>query len=83
MNTTTNEIQILNICNVMDEIAKAKGITEWWLVDYEVETQYLNEYCEANNYYLYERPRCSFNKWEGIELAQQAGCVGVILSDLS
>ena len=33
MNNVVNGVQVLNICNVLDVIAKAKGITEWWTLD--------------------------------------------------
>lgn len=81
-NQLSNEFAVLNICDVMDVIYDEAGM-EYWETTYEWECERVNEFCNRNNVYLYERPRSSFFKWEGIELAQQDGYKGVILSDLS
>jgi len=43
----------------------------------------LKEFCNNFGLYLYEKPREDFFEWEGVEEAQKAGKMGVILSDLS
>jgi hypothetical protein len=78
----STEFAVLNICDVMDEIYTEAG-KQYWETTYEWECDRVREFCNQNNVYLYERPRSSFFKWEGIELAQQDGYRGVILSDLS
>jgi len=50
---------------------------------YEWECQKLKEFCNNFDVYLYEMPREKFFKWEGIQLAEEGGYKGVILSDLS
>ena len=52
-------------------------------MSYEWETQKLKEFCRNFNVYLYEKPRESFFKWEGIEEAEKGGFRGVLFSDLS
>jgi hypothetical protein len=78
----TGEFEVFNICNVMDWIYSTFGV-DWSTVSYEWECDRLREFCNNFNLYLYERPRESFFKWEGIEEAQIGGYKGVILSDLS
>ena len=79
-----NEFPMLNICDVMDWIYStfAPG-KESWEMSYEWETQKVMEFCRNFNVYLYEKPRCSFFKWEGIEEAEKGRYKGVIFSDLS
>lgn len=79
-----NDFPMLNICDVMDWIysSLAPG-KESWEMSYEWETQKLMEFCRNFNVYLYEKPRESFFKWEGIEEAEKGGFKGVIFSDLS
>jgi hypothetical protein len=87
-NRTITELEMdfpmLNICDVMDWIYStfAPG-KESWEMSYEWETQKLMEFCRNFNVYLYEKPRESFFKWEGIEEAEKGGFTGVIFSDLS
>ena len=50
---------------------------------YEWECEKLKEFCNNFGLYLYEKPREDFFEWEGVEEAQKAGKMGVILSDLS
>jgi hypothetical protein len=78
------DFPMLNICDVMDWIYStfAPG-KESWEMSYEWETQKLMEFCRNFNVYLYEKPRESFFKWEGIEEAEKGGFTGVIFSDLS
>jgi hypothetical protein len=52
-------------------------------MSYEWETQKLLGFCRNFNVYLYEKPRESFFKWEGIEEAEKGGFRGVLFSDLS
>jgi hypothetical protein len=52
-------------------------------MSYDWETQKLMEFCNNFNVYLYEKPRESFFKWEGIEEAENGRYRGVIFSDLS
>ena len=73
---------ILNICDVMDWIYFTFG-KEAWSMSYDWETQRLMEFCNNFNVYLYEKPRESFFKWEGIEEAEKGRYKGVIFSDLS
>ena len=79
-----NDFPMLNICDVMDWIYSTfvPG-KESWEMSYEWETQKIMEFCRNFNVYLYEKPRCSFFKWEGIEEAQTGRYKGVIFSDLS
>ncbi len=77
-----NEFPMLNICDVMDWIYFTFK-KEAWSMSYDWETQRLMEFCNNFNVYLYEKPRCSFFKWEGIEEAEKGGYKGVIFSDLS
>ena len=78
------DFPMLNICDVMDWIYStfAPG-KESWEMSYEWETKKLKEFCRNFNVYLYEKPRESFFKWEGIEKAKSMGYKGVILSSLS
>lgn len=78
------EFPILNICDVMDWIYStfAPG-KQGWEMDYEWECEKLKEFCENFGVYLYEMPREKFFEWEGIQLAEEGGYKGVILSDLS
>ena len=78
------DFPMLNICDVMDWIYStfAPG-KESWEMSYEWETQKVMEFCRNFNVYLYEKPRGSFFKWEGIEEAEKGGYKGVIFSDLS
>ncbi len=78
----SEEFQTYNICNVMDWIYTTFNTT-YSDTTYEWETQKLKEFCNNFRLHLYERPRESFFKWEGIEEAQSGGYRGVILSDLS
>ena len=50
---------------------------------WEWECEKVKEFCENFNLYLYEKPRESFFKWEGVEEAYKKNKRGVILSDLS
>jgi len=77
-----NEFPMLNICDVMDWIYFTFG-KEAWSMSYEWETQKLLGFCRNFNVYLYEKPRESFFKWEGIEEAEKGRYKGVIFSDLS
>lgn len=85
-NRTITELEkgfpILNICDVMDWIYTTFD-KEAWSMSYEWECQKLKEFCENFDVYLYEMPREKFFKWEGIQLAEEGGYKGVILSDLS
>jgi len=76
------EFPILNICDVMDWIYTTFG-KEAWSQSWEWESEKVKEFCNNFEVYLYERPRSSFFKWEGIEEAEKGGYKGVILSDLS
>ena len=78
------DFPMLNICDVMDWVYStfAPG-KEIWEMSYEWETQKVMEFCKNFNVYLYENPRCSFFKWEGIEEAEKGRYKGVIFSDLS
>ena len=78
------DFPMLNICDVMDWIYStfAPG-KQCWEMDYEWETQHLMTFIRNFNVYLYEKPRESFFKWEGIEEAEKGGYKGVIFSDLS
>ena len=78
------DFPMLNICDVMDWVYStfAPG-KEIWEMSYEWETQKVMEFCRNFNVYLYEKPRCSFFKWEGIEEAEKGRYKGVIFSDLS
>jgi len=78
----TGEFQIYNICNVMDWIYTTFNTT-WAETSYEWECEKLKEFCNNFGLYLYEKPREDFFEWEGVEEAQKAGKMGVILSDLS
>jgi len=77
-----NPFPILNICDVMDWIYTTFD-KEAWSMSYEWECQKLKEFCNNFDVYLYEMPREKFFKWEGIQLAEEGGYKGVILSDLS
>lgn len=77
-----NEFPVLNICDVMDWLYVTFN-KEAYSMSYDWETKRLKEFCKNFNVYLYEKPRESFFKWEGIEEAKQRGYKGVILSDLS
>ena len=77
-----NDFPMLNICDVMDWIYFTFG-KEAWSMSYEWETQKLKEFCRNFNVYLYEKPRCSFFKWEGVEEAEKGNYRGVVFSDLS
>ena len=79
-----NDFPMLNICDAMDWIYSsfAPG-KESWEMSYEWETQKMLEFCRNFNVYLYEKPRESFFKWEGIEEAEKGGYKGVVFSDLS
>jgi hypothetical protein len=77
-----NDFPMLNICDVMDWIYFTFG-KEAWSMSYDWETQKLMEFCNNFNVYLYEKPRESFFKWEGIEEAEKGRYKGVIFSDLS
>jgi hypothetical protein len=78
------DFPMLNICDVMDWIMYtfAPG-KQSWEMDYEWECQKIKEFCANFQVYLYEKPRESFFKWEGIEEAEKVGYRGVIFSDLS
>ena len=76
------EFPILNICDVMDWIYVTFG-KEAWSMSWEWECKKVKEFCHNFGVYLYEKPRDSFFKWEGIEEAEKGGYKGVILSDLS
>ena len=76
------EFPILNICDVMDWIYVTFG-KEAWSMSWEWECKKVKEFCDNFGVYLYEKPRDSFFKWEGIEEAEKGGYKGVILSDLS
>ena len=76
------EFPILNICDVMDWIYVTFG-KEAWSMSWEWESEKVKEFCNNFGVYLYEKPRDSFFKWEGIEEAEKGGYKGVILSDLS
>ena len=78
------DFPMLNICDVMDWVYStfAPG-KEIWEMSYEWETQKVMEFCRNFNVYLYEKPRESFFKWEGIEEAEKGGFRGVLFSDLS
>ena len=76
------EFPILNICDVMDWIYVTFG-KEAWSMSWEWESEKVKEFCDNFGVYLYEKPRASFFKWEGIEEAEKGGYKGVILSDLS
>ena len=78
----TGEFEIYNICNVMDWIYTTFNTT-YMETSYEWECEKLKEFCNNFGLYLYERPRADFFEWEGVEEAQKAGKMGVILSDLS
>ena len=77
-----NDFPMLNICDVMDWIYFTCG-KEAWSMSYDWETQRLMEFCNNFNVYLYEKPRESFFKWEGIEEAEKGRYKGVVFSDLS
>jgi hypothetical protein len=80
----SGEFETYNICNVMDWIYTtfATG-KQSWEMSYDWECEKVKEFCENFNLHLYEKPRESFFKWEGVEEARNAGKKGVILSDLS
>ena len=79
-----NEFAVLNICDVSDWIYSTFAPDkQCWEMDYEWETQHLMTFCRNFNVYLYEKPRESFFKWEGIEEAERGGYKGVVFSDLS
>ena len=79
-----NEFAVLNICDVSDWIMSsfAPG-KQSWEMDYEWECQKIKEFCANFQVYLYEKPRESFFKWEGIEEAEKGRYKGVVFSDLS
>lgn len=72
-------IKEFSICEIIDEIRKGDNTPLLW----EDENRIILEFCKNHNYFLYERPRDEFFKWEGYELAVNAGCDGIIYSDLS
>lgn len=78
------EFSILNICDVMDWIYWTfEPNKEQWEMSYEWECKKVKEFCENFGVLLYERPRSSFFKGEGIQMGLEGGWKGVILSDLS
>jgi len=78
----TQEFTTLSICDLMDyfEVVENKN---WMEFTWEQECELVKDFCKKHNLYLYERYREDFNQHEGIALAKQKGCKGVIFSDLS
>ena len=78
----SGEFETYNICDVMDWIYvtfNKEPFSQTW----EWECDKVKEFCENFNLYLYEKPRGSFFKWEGVEEAYGLNKRGVVLSDLS
>jgi hypothetical protein len=76
------DFPMLNICDVMDWVYYTFG-KEQYSMSWDWECEKVRQFCDNFNVYLYEKPRESFFKWEGIEEAEANGCKGVIFSDLS
>jgi hypothetical protein len=76
-----NNIKEISICDVMDVIFP--NFEDQIRLTWEDECKVVLDFCEKNNYMLYERVREQFFKWEGYELAVKGGYSGVVYSDLS
>lgn len=71
----------LNIIQVLEDLMG----TDYWMnpLSLSEETKMLLNYCDENNYYLYERTKEEFSSYEGYKLALEGGFNGVIYSCLS
>lgn len=76
-----NEIKEISICEVMDIIFP--NFEDQIKLSWSDECEVVLDFCEKNNYMLYERVREEFFKYEGYELAVKGGYNGVVYSDLS
>ena len=69
------------ICEVFEEIFSK----DYWEspLSYGEETKIILEYCNKNNFYLYEKPKEDYFPYEGFKYALDNGFDGVIYSNLS
>lgn len=77
-----NEIKTIGIITLLYDIL---GFTsdELMMMSYQDETAYVSSWCRANNYHYYGRPKDEFFEWEGVKEAEEKGCLGVVLENLS
>lgn len=78
----SEEFCVLSICDVMDWLHCTFNI-DAYSMSWDEECVYVKQFCENFDMYLYEKPRESFFPAEGMNIAQESGYRGVILSDLS
>lgn len=71
------EFVTFSICDVTDRL----GLD--YLTPYDKQCEMIEDWCSSWNVMLYERPRESFFKSEGIEMAKDGHYSGVLYSDLS
>jgi len=72
-------MQIINICELLDELFPNNG----WYNEYALAQKQVAQWCFDNNAYHYARDREDFSKLEAVRLAKEAGCDTVVLEDLS
>ena len=79
-----NQIKTISICVLIDTIFPGYWDKQLYTqMSYDTECKAVTEWCEDNNYFLYERCDKDFFEWEGIQLAGEGPYVGVVLSNLS
>lgn len=77
-----NEIKVIGIITLLYDIL---GFTsdELMKMSYQDETDYVMDWCRVHKYHYYARGRDEFFEFEAIKEAEEKGCLGVVLENLS
>lgn len=73
-----NEIKVIGIITLIYDILQLSSD-----MSYQEDIAKVLDWCTENNYHYYARAREEFFKFEAIEEAEQKGCCGVVLENLS
>ena len=79
--TQTNNIQTKGIITLLDELIPNRD--EQFSLSYEQESKLVIDWCEANDFHYYGKPKSDFFEWEAIQEAENLGKKGVVLENLS
>lgn len=77
----SNVIKQISVGQLFDKM----GVTheDMMRMNWKEESKLVIDWCEENNYHYYAAPKEDFFAWEGIQEAEDKGCVGVVLENLS
>jgi hypothetical protein len=77
-------MKTIGMCTLLENIFPGFWDNQLYLqMTYDQQCEAVAEWCQANNYFLYERAKESFFEYEGIQMANAGGYAGVVFSNLS